>query len=250
MPKNESQYQPSSILFRHKDFTQHISSVLGAIDFHQNYDNSFNRAKLIMKFLPELIIAIESDVCKVPKDFKETKLPELKKHAYKLDKIWNGDCFKTSLDGVHKFHYEYPEEAYDEIVKMPRLKNMVPVNELKDDTLWIQVREPLPIKYAFNRTNWAILVQEGGFSIQTNEGSVAKISEEDMDSTDKFTYVYSRDVYHNIVDDETLFFDRHWFPISVICQDILDKAEFELLLDDSVDPEEDFKTNYDTDDDE
>lgn len=229
----DTQYQPSSVLFRHKDFTQHISAVLGVKGFHEDYDNFFTGAKLVMEFIPELKIALDEGVCKAPKDF-------IFPHTYaeRLDAIWNGICHYAIIDNPFKkeFCYKYPESNYDEIIPLPPMCDMIPIGELKDDTLWVQIRTTMAVKYAFEGMNWAVLVEEGKFNITTKEGVVATLEKEDMESTTKFTVVIARHVYHAIMKDYRTFFIKNWAHIAVQCQKLIDYSGLMLVAEEEEAP--------------
>lgn len=221
----QENYQPKSIIFRKDDFTDFISKGMGIVDFDTFYDNEMSKDKFIIKFVNQIVIAIETGVCKVPKTYK---FPII--YAERLDKIWNGVCYYgiTKRPFTRKFLYDYPEENYDEIIQLPKFRNMTPVGKIADETLLLQVREAIPIKYAFEGSSYATLLSDGKMIHAMSDGMMPKFTQEDMQSLTKKSYFYTRPVFNRFMEDFEHFFNYNWNHISVSLQTILDFSDIGL----------------------
>lgn len=215
-------FQPKSVLVRNADFTQYISTGQGIIDFDSFYDNEMAKNKFIIKFVNQVKLAIDTKVCKVPKDFK---FPD--EYADRLDKIWNGNAFYgINQDPFRrKFLYYYPSnDEYQEVIPLPKFKNMIPVNKIADETLLIQVREEWAMRYAVEGSSYVSLINNGGFMHGMSDGGMPMFSEDDMESLTLKTYYYSRPVYNSLMNDFEHFFNDSWNHISIEFQKIIDFA--------------------------
>ena len=224
----QEQYQPKSILFRNQDFTQYVSAGMGIIDFGTYFDNEFSKNKFIIKFVNQVRIAVENKVCKVPKNFV---FPHT--YAQKLDKIWNGTCYYgiNKRPFSRKFLYAVPEDRYDELIQLPKFRNMIPVNKIADETLLLQVREAIPIKYAFEGSSYATLLSDGKMIHAMSDGMMPKFTQEDMQSLTKKSYFYTRPVFNSLMEDFEHFFNESWNHISIELQKIIDNSGIGLNFD-------------------
>lgn len=221
--------QTSTILFRHEDPIVELKAFLGEVDYHIFHDNMFLALKLIARKLPVIKEKIEQSVIKVPKDYIFPTIIEKR-----IDAIWNGGCkyaYKddSALDDWRTFCYHYPfkPEDYVDIIDLPKYKNMIPVNKLKDDNLLVQIRERLPMVVAFETSDWATIVSEGGFTYETSEGIKKKIQREDLESWTIFVNYASKHVYHALMDDFDLFFMKCWAKVDTSLSKILDQSDFD-----------------------
>src|SRR3990167_3976968 len=223
--EQQENYQPKSIIFRKDDFTDFISKGMGIVDFDTFYDNEMSKNKFIVKFVNQIMIAIETDVCKVPKTYK---FPT--DYAKRLDNIWNGTCYYgiNKRPFTRKFLYDIPEERYDELIELPKFKNMIPVGKIADETLLIQVRESIPIKYAFEGSSYATLLSDGKLIHAMSDGMLPKFTQDDMQSLTKKSYFYTRPVFNRFMEDFEHFFNDNWNHISVSLQEILDYSDIGL----------------------
>jgi len=244
---SEETYQPKSILFRNQDYIQHISAGMGKIDFDMFYGNAFAKDKFIVDFVKETRINIQNKVCKVPDKFT---FPHT--YAKRLDSIWNGTCYygisrengflRKFLYGVDDPNYNY---SWDELIPLPKMRNMIPVGKISDETLWIKIRQSGLFKYYFEGTDYATLVNDGGFIHNMSDGSVPKINESDMYSDTAYTYVMSRRIYDRIMEDLDTFFNENWLHISSEFQKIIDHSGMGLGLEEITDGGNSFITEVD-----
>ena len=238
----DQNYQPKSVLFRNQDFTQYISAGMGIIDFGSYFDNEMSKNKFIMKFIKQIKLAIEHGVCKVPKDYV---FPE--KEAYCLDAIWNGTCYYGVLKNpfLRRFHYFKPEEPYDEIVQLPKFRNMIPNQKISDETLLIQIRESIPLKYAFEGSSYATLINDAGLTHQMSDGSMPKFSQQDMNSLTMKSYNITRQVFNSLMEDFEYFFNENWNIISISFQKIIDHSGMGLGMEDFIEKQDSFIAGVD-----
>lgn len=201
---------------------------MGIVDFGTYFDNEMSKNKYIIKLVNQVRIAIEEKVCKTPKDYT---FP----HTYSnnLDKMWNGTCYYgiNKRPFIRKFLYDTPEEDFDEVIPLPKFRNMIPVNKIADETLLIQCREAIPIKYAFEGASYATLLSDGHLIHAMSDGMMPKFTQEDMQSLVKKSYYYTRPVFNRFMEDFEQFFNYNWNHISVSFQKLIDNSGIGLNFD-------------------
>ena len=122
--------------------------------------------------------------------------------------------------------YELPDDTYElkdetgkvidtftrEIIAMPRLKNMVPIGEVDSENNWgIQIRESMPLRYAWETANYATIINDGKFMHQLSDGSIPKFEQQDMKSLKIRTSILHREVYNGIMDILPKWFNKNYF---------------------------------------
>ncbi len=211
---DEEKRVPSKFLPRSQNFSDVIQQRLGTSDYDLNFDNEFQEFKLIMKFKDEVEEAIKQEVIPLKKKDKLDLYPD-KTALDRIDKIWNGRCWYAKIYNEEQTKIVQSVFCYNEpvgdvkIIPIPKLKNMVPVRQIKEDTWGIQVREPWALAYAWEGASYATIVNDANFSYHLMEGSIPKIKQEDMYSLSKRTSIYHRPVYFALMDDLTYFFRKN-----------------------------------------
>jgi len=202
-----------------------MSGAMGVIDFQGYFDNEFAKNKFVVKFIKQVQLAIETKNLKLelPKDYN---FPY--QYTTRLDKIWNGNTFYGIRQEPfsRKFLYDYPspEDNYYDVIPLPKLKNMIPVNKIADDTMLIQLREAWQLKYALEGSSYVSLINNAGFMHQMSDGGLPMFTEDDMQSDTIKTYHYSRQVYNSLMEDFDYFFNDAWNHISINFQMIIDAS--------------------------
>lgn len=213
-------YQPKTVIWREADYTVHLGQVMGVCDFDNNFDNTFQKWKLIRRFIADVMENIKQGTIPLIEKQRLDLIPD-KNAIEKMIKIWDGQTYlalilshdKTKVLAKQLF-FEEPEPIYKhkdrdgniidtyerEIIEMPKLKNMIPIGEISAPTWGIQIRETLPLKYAWADENYATVINDGNFIHHLADGSIPKIQQKDMQSLVKRTFILSRPVYHTIMD--------------------------------------------------
>ena len=141
----------------------------------------------------------------------------------------------TSKVLAQEIHYEEPDDTYEhkdesgkllntypcEVIRLPKLKNMIPIGAIDTEYWGIQIRETMPLKYAWQGANFATVVKDGKFIHNLSDGLVPKIDASDMNSMIKVTYILSRAVYNSIMDILPMFFNKNYFIFAGNMQRIL-----------------------------
>jgi len=213
-------FQPKTVIWREPDYAIHLGQVMGVCDFDNNFDNTFQKWKLIRRFISDVMENIKQGTIPLVEKERLDLVPD-KNAIDKMIKIWNGQTYlglvlshdKTKVL-LKQLFFQEPEpiykyrdkdgkiiDAYErEIIILPKLKNMIPVGEISAETWGIQIRETMQLKYAWAGTNYATLVNDGKFIHHLADGSIPKIQPEDMQSLVKRTYIICRPVYHTVMD--------------------------------------------------
>ena len=213
-------YQPKTVIWREADYLIHLGQVMGVCDFDNNFDNTFQKWKLIRRFISDVMENIKHGAIPLVDKKRLDLLPD-PVAIDKMIKIWNGQTYLGLILShdrtkvlLKELFFEKPDPIYQhknndgkvvdeyerEIIIMPKLKNMVPVGEISAETWGIQIRETMQLKYAWAGSNYATVVNDGKFIHHLSDGSIPKIDPEDMNSLVKRTYILSRPVYHQIMD--------------------------------------------------
>lgn len=213
----EKTFQPQSLIIHSPDYVENLQRQLAVINFDQAYSNFFAQCELAMKIIIQVEDAIEQGIIDL------TKHPELRLNesaVYKIKKLWDGDCYLTIVDrnsDTELFHYDKNTIDFNiediEVIPIPALDNMTPVGQMKQRTLLIEISQKMPLLYAWQGMNYGVLVEEANLKVNTMEGSVPLIKPEDLESTTKYTYRISRDVYNMLMKKMKNKFIIHWAKI-------------------------------------
>ncbi len=240
--KKDDSYQPKQVIWREKDYEVHIGQVLGVLDFDTNFDNSFQKWKLTMQFIDDVREAIRQGIIPLEAKGKLQELTPDEDAIRKMEKIWHGTTYlrvimdtNTSKVLAQELHFDEPDDTYEhkdengkllgtypcEVIRLPKLKNMIPIGAIDTEYWGIQIRETMPLKYAWQGANFATVVKDGKFIHNLSDGLVPKIDASDMNSMVKVTYILSRAVYNSIMDILPMFFNKNYFIFAGNMQRIL-----------------------------
>jgi len=229
--KKDETYQPRSVIWREPNYEVHLGQVLGVLDYDNNFDNQFQKWKLMIQFIDDVMEAIKQDIIPL-KSKKRLDLVPNPVAMMKLDKIWHGQTYLGVIKNhnetkvlVRDLFYEVPDNFYElkdesgkvidtftrEIIPMPRLKNMVPVGEIDSDSWGIQIRESMCLRYAWETANYATIVIDGKFMHYLSDGSIPKFEQKDMKSLVIRTSILHREVYNAIMDILPKWFNKNYY---------------------------------------
>ncbi len=234
-------YQPKTVIWREANYEVHLGQVLGVLDFDNNFDNQFQKWKLMMQFITDVEEAIKQEI--IPLKAKDMmKLEPNKLAIKKMEKIWHGQTYLGVIKNhddtqilLRELFYEEPDPIYQltdekgkvldefrrEIIPMPKLKNMIPVGEIDSEYWGIQIRESMPLRYALQGANYATVINDGKFVHNLSDGLIPKIEAYDMKSMIKRTYILHRPVYNAIMDILPKFFNQNYFIFAGNVQKIM-----------------------------
>lgn len=225
----DKEFQPKTVIWREVDYAHHLGQVLGVLDYDQNFDNGFQKWKLAMSFVDDVKVNISNGVIPLEEKGMMDELYPDTNAMFKMDTIWHGNTFlgivknqdRTNVVRKELF-YKRPEDYFEveldgeihefprEIIPLPKLKNLVPVRQIKDETWGIQVREPMEWRHATEGSQYGTIINDGNFQWQTSQGLIPKIEPDDMEGYGKLTYIYSRPVYFELMDILGTWFDKNY----------------------------------------
>jgi len=55
-------YQPKTVIWRESNYEVHLGQVLGVLDFDNNFDNQFQKWKLMIQLITDVQEAIKQDI--------------------------------------------------------------------------------------------------------------------------------------------------------------------------------------------
>ena len=234
-------YQPKTVIWREPNYEVHLGQVLGVLDYDNNFDNTFQKWKLMIQFIDDIMEAIKQDIIPLKSKNRLDLIPN-PEAMMKMDKIWHGQTYLGVIKNhdetktlVRDLFYDMPDDTYElkddsgeiidtftrEIIPMPRLKNMVPVGEISDTTWGIQIRESMPLRYAWETANYATIINDGKFMHQLSDGSIPKFEQQDMKSLVIRTSILHREVYNAIMDILPKWFNKNYFIFAGNIQKIM-----------------------------
>ena len=243
---NQSQksdsYQPKTVIWREVNYEVHLGQVLGVLDFDNNFDNQFQKWKLMIQLITDVEEAIKQDIIPLKQKGMLELMPN-RQAISKMDKIWNGQTYLGIIKNhdntqilLRELFYDKPDSLYQlkdesgkildeffrEVIPLPKLKNMVPVGEISDKDSWgIQIRESMALRYAWQGANYATIINDGKFVHNLSDGLIPKIDAQDMKSIIKRTYILHKPVYNAIMDILPRYFNQNYFVFAGNIQKIM-----------------------------
>ena len=238
---NSETFQPRSVIWREPNYEVHLGQVLGVLDFDNNFDNQFQKWKLMIQFINDVEEAIKQEIIPLKPKNKMELVPN-PEAINKMVKIWYGQTYLGIIrnhDGTQvllkELFYEKPDEVYNltdengktldtftrEIIPMPKLKNMVPIGEIDSEFWGIRIHESMSLKYAWEGANYATIINDGKFIHHLSDGLIPKIEGKDLNSIIKKTYILHRPVYNSIMDILPRFMNQNYFIFAGNVQKIL-----------------------------
>ena len=234
---DDSTYQPKSIMIHEVDFISNLQRLLGVINFDIAYGNFFSGARLGY----ELTYLIEDAILQKNINLKnrDDLIPNAEA-VYKIRKLWDGQCYLTVEHGMYGvnpetelFHYDTSKIDYGnhslEIIPLPALDHMTPIGQIKDETLLIEIHESIPCKYAWQGMPYATLISDGAMIYSLSDGTIPRVTPEQMESTVDITRYISRDVYFRLMKKMKNKVIRNW---SIVYNNYHKIIEFVKLEDD------------------
>lgn len=240
-PKSDV-YQPKTVIWREPNYEVHLGQVLGVLDYDNNFDNRFQKWKLMMQFIDDILEAIRQDIIPLRSKDRMDLMPN-PTAIMRMDKIWHGQTYLGVIKNhdetktlIRDLFYEIPDDFYElkdesgkvidtftrEIIPMPRLKNCIPSGEADSENNWgIQIRESMALKYAWETADYATIVNDGKFMHYLSDGSIPKFEQQDMKSLVIRTSILHRDVYNGIMDILPKWFDRNYVVFAGNVQKIM-----------------------------
>jgi len=234
-------FQPRSVIWREPNYEVHLGQVLGVLDFDNNFDNQFQKWKLMIQFINDVEEAIKQEIIPLKPKNKMELVPN-PNAIDKMLKIWYGQTYLGVIknhDGtqvlLRELFYEKPDSVYNhtdengkildtftrEIIPMPKLKNMVPIGEIDSEYWGIQIRESMSLRYAWEGANYATIVNDGKFVHHLSDGLIPKIEGRELNSLIKKTYILHRPVYNSIMDILPRFMNQNYFIFAGNVQKIM-----------------------------
>ena len=241
MAQKSDVYQPKTVIWREPNYEIHLGQELGVLDYDNNFDNTFQKWKLMIQFIDDVMEAIKQEIIPL-RSKKRLDLVPNSVAIMKMDKIWYGETYLGVIKNhnetkvlVRDLFYEVPDNFYElkdesgkvidtftrEIIPMPRLKNMVPVGEISADTWGIQIRESMCLRYAWETANYTTIVNDAKFMHHLSDGSIPKFEQQDMKSIVIRTSILHREVYNAIMDILPKWFNKNYFIFAGNVQKIM-----------------------------
>ena len=210
--------QPKTIVYHPSDFVQYIQQTLGVINFQKDFDHFFLNARLFMSLINQTNEALRMGIVKRNDNKKILHLEATRR----LNQVWYGHVYiwqqRDSDYNIVNSKIRYPkkplltepENENEEIIMCPALENMNPVNMISDKSLFIKIREFVPIKWAWWGQDYANVVTSGKFHWNFAEGQKPYFeSDEDIIYSDSLTDDVSREYFHKMINILTRQFEKY-----------------------------------------
>lgn len=215
---DDDTFQPKSLMIHEVDFISNLQRLLGVVNFDIAYGNFFSGASLCYELTYLVEDAIIQGNINIKK--KESLLPDADT-IYQIRKLFDGQCYLTIENGINGalpdtelFHYDTSKIDYRnpnlEIIPLPALDHMTPIGQLKDDSLLIQIHESISCKIAWQGLSYTTLIQDGQMIHSFSDGSMPRVTKEQMESVVDMTRYISRDVYFKMMKKLKNKFKHKW----------------------------------------
>lgn len=192
-------------IIRNENHTRLIMRIFCFADPRIDASENLRIRKIMIKYLVDTTMnEIKMKILYSPSDFKINVFELSEETVNAVAQHY----FDTTID-VTEFEEKVNQFMSEiEYVPLPKLRNMVPVQQLKEDTWGIQIREKGSLRYFWEGANYATVIEDGNFKHYTAEGIIPRIEPHDMYSLTKEAYVMHRPVYHFYMADMSYFFQK------------------------------------------
>ncbi len=227
--------QPKSIRYHSPDFGEVLQMFMGLNDADQGFDHFFLLCQNFMMFVPQVLEAVRQGVIKTN--------VEIDMDAWqRLEQIWEGNIYlHVKRNKIHPENVESrtilfePVETlrYDELIELPALQNLNPITHIKNETMFIQIREPVPVRLAFESIDFRQVVLQGGFYYDYSDGRQPMFtSQKDIaNSRDRTMYV-SRNYFHAVINIEKKAFMKYFSTLYINLHRIIHEQKLGFEEDD------------------
>lgn len=227
--------QPKSIRYHSPDFGEVLQMFMGLNDADQGFDHFFLLCQNFMMFVPQVLESIRQGVIKtnVEIDMKAWK---------RLEQIWYGHIYllvtrnQMNIGKVEsrEILFKPIEISWNqELIKLPALQNLNPVSHIKDNTMLIRIREPVPIRHALGGLDYKQVVLQGRFYWDYKDKRVPMFtSQDDIENNDGTTMHVSRKYFHWAINVEKKIFLRYFTIIYINLHKIINEQKLGFEDDD------------------
>lgn len=167
--------EPKSVYDHPIQFAQYMRRMMGLIQSYKGHDHFFVAGQNSVNLYEEIIEAERQGelVRMIGQGEKEKLKSTLDRDALqKLHQIWSKTAWLVvkynpkSPERVSERYitYEKPEEKQlQEIIDLPQLQNLNPLNSPKDEDTFIRIRQKVPAKYAFQGLDYETVTIQGKY---------------------------------------------------------------------------------------
>lgn len=227
--------QPKSIRYHSPDFGEVLQMFMGLNDANQGFDHFFLLCQNFMMFVPQVLEAIRQGVIK-------TNVEVDMKAWSRLKQIWEGRIYL--LVTRNQFNIGKVESRdilfapiktrwNQELIKLPSLQNLNPVTHIRDNTLLIRIREPVPIKYGLGSMDYKQVVVQGGFYWDFKDRRVPMFtSQNDIENSRAVSMSVGRNYFHTVINREKKTFLEYFTIVYINLHRIINEQKLGFEDDD------------------
>lgn len=231
--------QPKSIRYHSPDWVEVMQMFMGINNADQGFDHFFLMCSNWMDFMGQMLQAVKQGVFK-------TSVQIDMEAVRRLYLIWEGTCYlsvqrdpnapERVLKRTILYGGDRPEPKYcEEILKLPALQNLNPVTPIKDKSLLIRIREPVPIRLAFGGMDYKQVVLQGGYYWDYRDRRVPMFkSQNDIENSRAITMFVGRRYFHNVINMEKKAFKIHFDIVYVNFHRIISEQKLGFGTDDTI----------------
>lgn len=213
----EDRKLPKATMALPPDPSDWIFQIMGVVTGLHDYDKFFLMANLFMKFVQEVEEAKRQGLFKdnvfkreTDQSIEEIKVDVESDIIAKLKIVWYGNVYFV----VHRhpdrpwkvtkretFFHKPKQRPNMEIIKLPALKNMNPLTDIRSVSWGIEIREDFPVKYAYEDMDFEQVVLQGGLSKKFMDGTFPYFrSQQDIENSTARTYVLAKPIFFTIIE--------------------------------------------------
>jgi len=178
--------EPKSVYDHPIQFAQYMRRMMGLIQSYKGHDHFFVASQNSVNLYEEILEAESQGelVRMIGQGEKERLKSTLDRDALKkLHQIWSKTVWLVVKHDPRYpervserfISYERPRERpLQEIIDLPQLQNLNPLNSPKDEDTFIRIRQKVPAKYAFQGLDYETVTIQGKYFTQFSDSRLPK----------------------------------------------------------------------------
>lgn len=213
MSQNLAKNLPHNIFVHPYEIADLYANIQGVIDAELKFDKFFLLGTLTHRYIKQIFGAKKAGILDKSRVgfLKENKIDINENLLHKMERLWTQNTFLViDKNQRHPEQWENAEiylrplqrgelKFNQEVMMLPALKHLNPMNDIHGISLLVQIRETVPVKWALRDVDITQLALSGQMVYPFQDGLIPIFkSKEDILNSNKRTYWVGRPYYYAV----------------------------------------------------